>query len=156
MTEIGNGMKSLYQVETANEIIRRVNLLHAGSKAQWGKMSAEQMLTHCTISLEIATGHRYPSRALIGTILGPFTKSLFCGMKPLLKNMPAPSVFIVAGDRNLNEERDRLIRFVKYFCIWGETRCTTHPHPFYGRLSPQEWGVGMYKHLDHHLRQFGV
>lgn len=38
----------------------------------------------------------------------------------------------------------------------GEKVCTTHPHPIMGSYTPAEWGKGMYKHLDHHLRQFGV
>ena len=38
----------------------------------------------------------------------------------------------------------------------GPGVCTNHPHSFFGRLVPEEWAVLMYKHLDHHLRQFGV
>ena len=45
---------------------------------------------------------------------------------------------------------------VRQFSEGGETRCTRHPHPFFGSLTPQAWSRGMYKHLDHHLRQFGV
>jgi hypothetical protein len=29
-------------------------------------------------------------------------------------------------------------------------------HPAFGRMSGRAWGVLMYRHIDHHLRQFGV
>jgi len=29
-------------------------------------------------------------------------------------------------------------------------------HPLFGRMSPRDWGVLLYKHCDHHFRQFGV
>ena len=42
------------------------------------------------------------------------------------------------------------------FVNGGPRVCTTHPHPFFGRLTPAEWAIQQYKHLDHHLRQFGA
>jgi transposase InsO family protein len=42
------------------------------------------------------------------------------------------------------------------FVAAGPKSCTTHPHSFFGPLTPEEWAILMYKHLDHHLRQFGV
>jgi LPS sulfotransferase NodH len=42
------------------------------------------------------------------------------------------------------------------FVAAGPKGCTTHPHSFFGRLTAEEWAILMYKHLDHHLRQFGV
>ena len=42
------------------------------------------------------------------------------------------------------------------FAAAGPKGCTTHPHSFFGPLTPDEWAILMYKHLDHHLRQFGV
>ena len=29
-------------------------------------------------------------------------------------------------------------------------------HPVFGKMSPTDWGVLGYKHIDHHLKQFGV
>ncbi|MFD1127776.1 DUF1569 domain-containing protein [Paenibacillus provencensis] len=31
----------------------------------------------------------------------------------------------------------------------------TNPHPFFGKLTSEEWSIGLYKHLDHHLKEFG-
>jgi hypothetical protein len=29
-------------------------------------------------------------------------------------------------------------------------------HPFFGKMSAKEWATIAHKHMDHHLRQFGV
>jgi hypothetical protein len=42
------------------------------------------------------------------------------------------------------------------FTAAGPTGCTTSPHSFFGRLTPEQWAILTFKHLDHHLRQFGV
>ncbi len=36
------------------------------------------------------------------------------------------------------------------------TTSVTVPHPVFGRLSVDDWGRLSWKHLDHHLRQFGL
>jgi Protein of unknown function (DUF1569) len=53
-------------------------------------------------------------------------------------------------------ERERLRGLVDRFCQAGAPGCTSHPHSFFGHLTPEEWAILTYKHLDHHLRQFGV
>jgi hypothetical protein len=63
---------------------------------------------------------------------------------------------VVQDERDLATERLRLLSLIDQFSSAGPQKCTTHPHSFFGRLTPQEWAVLMYKHLDHHLRQFGV
>ena len=70
--------------------------------------------------------------------------------------MPTDNSFLVVDQRNFEKEKARLIELVTQFSTGGEAKCTTHPHPFFGKVTPHEWGAGMYKHLDHHLRQFGV
>lgn len=62
----------------------------------------------------------------------------------------------VEDDRDLDVERRRLLKLIDSFAAGGPSGCTRHPHSFFGPLTPQEWAVLMYKHLDHHLRQFGA
>ena len=63
---------------------------------------------------------------------------------------------VVEDEPDLETERARLCGLVERFAAASPAGCTTHPHAFFGRLTPVEWAVLMYKHLDHHLRQFGV
>lgn len=72
------------------------------------------------------------------------------------RNSPTVKDLIVGDDRDLKVERERLFRLIDRFVAAGSKGCTTHPHSFFGRLTPEEWAILMYKHLDHHLRQFGV
>ena len=48
------------------------------------------------------------------------------------------------------------IATVETFAAEGPACWSRHPHPFFGPLKPQQWAILMYKHLDHHLRQFGA
>jgi hypothetical protein len=73
---------------------------------------------------------------------------------PMRRN--SPTMIAVEDDRNLDVEREQLRSLVDRFVAAGPEECTTHPHSFFGRLTPMEWAILMYKHLDHHLRQFGV
>jgi transposase InsO family protein len=58
--------------------------------------------------------------------------------------------------RDLGKERGRLSGLIDKFAAGGAAGCTKNPHSFFGKVTPEEWAILMYKHLDHHLRQFGV
>ena len=76
--------------------------------------------------------------------------------EPLRKNTPTAKELVVKEDRELSQEQQRLCALVDRFTQAGPQGCTKHPHTFFGRMTPDEWAILMYKHLDHHLRQFGV
>ena len=149
-------MKNIYSPETLSEITSRMNKLTSSSTRQWGKMNVAQMLAHCSAALEAATGQKCPPRTTIGKILGPLFKGTYLGEKPLGKNSPTDKSFIISDDRNFNFEHERLRKLITLFSTGGEDNCTKHPHSFFGHLTPAEWGIAQYKHLDHHLRQFGA
>ncbi|MCW3107663.1 MAG: hypothetical protein JWQ09_2169 [Segetibacter sp.] len=149
-------MKNLFQPEVLEEIKQRIDKLQPNSKRLWGKMEVAQMLAHCTAALEVAAGEKFPPRMFIGRILGPFVKPIFSNEKPLKKNTPTDKSFLVIDQRNFEKEKSRLLELISRFSTGGPEKVTTHPHSFLGKLTPGEWSTGMYKHLDHHLRQFGV
>jgi transposase InsO family protein len=90
---------------------------------------------------------------MIGWIIKPIA---FKESEPMRKNSPTVPGLVVDDERDLVMERERLSRVIDRFSAAGPEGCTTHPHSFFGRLTPEEWSLWMYKHLDHHLRQFGV
>ena len=93
----------------------------------------------------------------IGYVFGRLVKPLALGDdKPMKRNAPTAPSFVVDDERDLAAERAKLVALIDRFAAAGPAGCTSHPHAFFGRLTPQEWSVLMYKHLDHHLRQFGV
>ncbi|HEX8392439.1 MAG TPA: DUF1569 domain-containing protein [Longimicrobium sp.] len=150
-------MKNLYQPATAAEVQARLQTLRPDSARQWGTMNPAQAVAHCAASMETAVGDTLPGRVLIGRIIGWLIKPLVLGNEePMRRNTPTSPEMRVADERDLERERQRLARLIDRFATGGPSACTTHPHSFFGRLTPQEWAVLMYKHLDHHLRQFGA
>lgn len=150
-------MKNLYEPATAQEIKDRISRLGPGSQRQWGKMTAAQAMAHCSVAMEWAVGDIRPARMFVGRIFGPLAKSkMLKDEAPMGRNAPTAKSLVVGDDRDLATERQRLCVLIDRFTAAGPQGCTTHPHSFFGPLTPQEWSALMYKHLDHHLRQFGV
>lgn len=149
-------MKNLFQPEAVEEIITRVGTLQPASARLWGKMNAAQMLAHCSAALDMAAGRINPPRLLIGRMIGGFVKPIYTNEKPFSQNNPTDKLLVRLDERDFLREQEELRAKVKQFHEGGEAKCTRHPHPFFGSCTPQEWSRGMYKHLDHHLRQFGA
>ena len=149
-------MKSLYEKSVLQEVMSRIEKLSADQKPVWGKMNAAQMMEHCSLILDFATGRNKPKRMFLGYILGPIIKNQYYNDEPLMKNSPTAKDFIVADQQDFEKAKNRLVNLVKEFSEGGEAKCTTHPSAFFGKLTPAQHGMGVYKHTDHHLQQFGV
>lgn len=150
-------MKSLYNAGDAAEVQRRIATLTPDRQPLWGKMKVGQAMAHCVVGLESATGERQLKRLLIGRLLGPLVKPLALGDdRPLKKNSPTAPEFIVPADSDFALGREKLAKLVTKFAAAGPAGCTKTPHGFFGPMTPDQWGILMYKHLDHHLRQFGA
>jgi hypothetical protein len=150
-------MKNLFEVAMVDDVKQRMTQLRPDSQRLWGKMNAAQAIAHCTAGLELALGDGRPPRLLIGRILGPMIKpKAFREDEPMRRNSPTVQGLVVRDERDLDTERQRLCKMIDRFAAAGPQGCTAHPHSFFGRLTPEEWSMWMYKHLDHHLQQFGV
>lgn len=149
-------MKDLYQSEYLDEIIQRINKLSPKTQHLWGKMNVNQMLSHCALSMETATGDKFYPQLMIGRLLGRLMKHTISNGKPFTKSAPTNPSFIITDTKEFNEEKEKLIELIKRFSSGGEDKCTRNPHSFFGKLTPHEWGILMYKHIDHHLKQFNV
>jgi hypothetical protein len=151
-------MKNLFDAAVANQVKTRLGKLEPQSERRWGKMTAAQMLAHCSVSMRWAVGEALPEKGtlparLIGRLVKPM---VFRNEDPLRKNSPTAKSLIVEDERDFGKERERLSKLIEKFTAGGTAGCTKNPHSFFGKLTPEEWAILMYKHLDHHLRQFGV
>lgn len=149
-------MKNLFQADAVDEVISRIDKLQPTTQRQWGKMDVAQMMAHCSAGLDMASGRLVRPRALVGRLFGPFARPILSNEKPFSKNSPTDKKLVISDQRDFSREQEQLKTRVREFHQGGEAQCTKHPHPFFGPLTPHEWGTGMYKHLDHHLRQFGA
>ena len=150
-------MKSIYDIENLGEIVHRIEQIKKDDIPLWGKMNSAQMFEHCARTLDLAIGKTGKKpRLLIGYILGPIFKSQYYNDKPWRKNSPTSPDFTVVDLPEFERSKQRLLNNVKEFSLGGPDKCTRNPSPFYGNLTPQQHGWGQYKHIDHHLQQFGV
>ena len=151
-------MKNLFDATAANEVKTRLGKLGPQSERQWGKMTAPQMLAHCSVSMQWALGEVVPEKGslpvrLMGRLVKPM---VFRNEDPLRRNSPTAKSLLVTDERNLGKEQEGLSGLIDKFEARGAAGCTRNPHSFFGKMTAEEWAILMYKHLDHHLRQFGV
>jgi len=150
-------MKSLFDSSAHAEILSRIDKLSDGSERKWGKMELGQMLSHCQYPLKIALGKHNPNNKpnpmlkLMGKL---FRKSLY-NDKPWRQGLPTAKALKVTEDKDFLTEKEKLVVLIDAF-HQEKNRENWDPHPVFGSFTPEQWGQMQYKHLDHHLRQFGV
>ena len=150
-------MNNFFDPSTAAHIFERIEQLQSDTAAQWGKMNVAQMLTHCQQPLKLALGEVRGKRTLISLLFGGYARKSFVERDaPFKKNLPTDKNFIVADARVFQEEREKLVAYLQRFLAAGPDGMNPEPHPFFGKMTGKNWGVLTWKHLDHHLRQFGV
>lgn len=151
-----NLMNTIFELSHTDEILKRIDRLSVNSQPKWGRMCVAQMLAHCSAFQDIAMGNSFPPRGLLGIFVGRMAKSIFYNDKPLPINMSTIPTILIADKKDFERERENLKQKIKTFQKNGPENCTSHPHPFFGKLTSEQWGKGIFKHLDHHLKQFDV
>lgn len=150
-------MKSVFNQEDVLEIIHRIQKLNADSRALWGKMDVAQMLAHCNVTYEMAYENVHPKpNALMRFILKLFVKNKVVGENTYPKNNPTAPQFVIKGEKNFETEKKRLISYLQKTQQLGENHFEGKESHSFGPLNKTEWNNMFYKHLDHHLTQFGV
>ena len=148
-------MSNVLDAEHRQPLLDRIALLTSKSQAAWGEMDVAQMLRHCQVPLEIAVGERSMKRGLLGLLFGGLFKRKVLAKEPFGRDLPTAPSFKVTDERELDKERTSLVALIKTFVDRGPAGLATK-HPFFGPMTPDEWAMLQWKHLDHHLRQFGV
>lgn len=149
-------MKNIFTKEDNLEIVNRINSLTASSERVWGKMDVTQMLVHCQKPLDVADNKLVIKRNIISLLFGKMMKKkLIDKEEPFKQNLPTAKDFVIVSTYDFDKEKATLSSLISRFGIEGEEIIKTKTHPFFGPMTPNEWGKLFYKHLDHHLRQFG-
>ena len=146
-------MKTIFDKEIRNEIIKRVDSLNENSTAQWGKMNVYQMIKHCILCDEMYLGKTPYKRTFLSYLLGRLAlKHLMKDDKPKKRNSPTKQEFIISESTgNLLEDKLKWISLIQEY----ENYATQiFVHWFFGKMTQEQVGVSVYKHIDHHLRQF--
>ncbi|RKR14026.1 uncharacterized protein DUF1569 [Maribacter vaceletii] len=147
-------MKSLFNEEAYKEVINRINNLKDNSQRQWGKMSLGQMAWHCQYPLKIAIKNKESDKKA-NFIIRLFVKKSMYNDKPWRKSLPTAPALKTKEEKDITTEIEKLKELVIEFYAL-KAREKWHSHPVFGVLTHDQWGKMEYKHLDHHLKQFGV
>lgn len=144
-------MKSIFEKTTRDELKNRINSLTENSPAQWGKMKVSQMMKHCTQWDEMALGKKIYTQSFIGKLFGKMALKDIMKDEPMKKNMPTVPSFKVKEEVDVIAEKSKWIALLDEYENFSSDGFI---HPFFGALTKEQTGYMVYKHADHHLRQF--
>ncbi|WP_353778882.1 DUF1569 domain-containing protein [Winogradskyella sp. 3972H.M.0a.05] len=147
-------MKSIFEESSYNELKSRISNLNENSEAAWGKMNVGQMVWHCQGPLNIILQKTDYGMKPSWVAKLFFKKSLY-NDKPWRKGLPTAKFLKTNDDKNFDTEREQLVALMDEAYSHRE-KAEWEPHPAFGYFTAQQWGQMQYKHLDHHLKQFGV
>jgi len=146
-------VKNLFDPSVKQEIIERINKLTAQTQRQWGKMNVSQMLAHVQLPISCAYGTHQVKGSFLLKLLGPLFKSVLYNEKPYKQGLPTDPTYVVVDTKNFEAEKETLLEQVNKFS--PETVIFLN-HPVWGKMTKEQWSKATWKHLDHHLKQFGV
>ena len=148
-------MQDIFNKGDNAEIINRIRKINNDSRSLWGKMSAAEMLFHCREPIRVSLGELYIKQGLIGKLFGKIALKQALSNKPFKKGVPTSEEFKPKGSFDLEAEKAKLIEIISSLVNKDPDSIGKNPHPFFGMLTPQQWSLITWKHLDHHLSQFG-
>ena len=150
-------MKNVFEPAVSTELISRINQLSPQTQPKWGKMSVSQMLAHCNVTYEMAYEDKHTKpNAFMKFILKMLVKNTVVNEKPFKQNGQTAPAFIIKEDKNFEAEKNRLIGYIQKTQQLGRAHFEGKESHSFGTLNSQEWNNMFYKHLEHHLTQFGV
>ena|ERR1700744_5313460 len=150
-------MKSVFNPTDVGELTERIHKLTPIIQPLWGKMNVAQMLAHCNVSYEMAYTDKHPKpNAFMKLILKVLVKDKVVGPKPYKHSNPTAPAFIMTGEKDFEAEKARLLNHLNQTLQLGEAHFNGRESHSFGALTTSEWNIMFYKHLDHHLGQFGV
>lgn len=151
-------LPNVFSLDVAQALQARIGSLNPAQQALWGKMNVAQMLAHCNVTYEMVYEpgkHKKPG-ALLRFVLKSMVKPKVVGEQAYKQNGPTAPQFIITDSRAFEAEQRRLCDFIARVQQEGASAFEGRESHSFGKLSSEEWNNMFYKHLDHHLKQFGV
>ena len=146
-------MKSIFDKNNFEELQMRLQKINSTSTPLWGKMNVAQMLHHLNLTVEAPLG-KIETKGKPNFFMKIF-KSVLYNDKPFGKGDPTPKDFKTTGTFNFETEKEKCLSNLKDVYS-SNIKGNYSPHVFFGKITSEQWGLHFYKHIDHHLKQFGV
>jgi len=147
-------MKSIFDQDISEAFVARINRIQSDTKPIWGKMNAAQMLAHCSGAFEHKSSSKLPYLTKLWIRI--INRGIVIGKKPYPKGLKTSKAFVIDDQRDFEFEKNRLITGIRNTQELGPEFFANRKHPIFGKITINEWNTFLTKHLDHHLKQFGV
>ena len=145
---------------TRAHILDSLGKLNANQAPLFGKMSAQHMVEHLTITLKLSIGKiKYP----------PFTPSeraLMAKKNLLFTELEMPMGMTPPNDTgelfplkfpDIEKAKESLLKaWEEYLEYYEKNESAVGVHPRFGNLNKEEWDRFHFKHFKHHFKQFGI
>ncbi len=134
----------------------RIAKLDANGARRWGQMTAHEMVCHLSDSFRVATGEKSASP---DTNL--FKRTVFKWVAlhtslPWPHGVPTRPELVQGRGGTPPAEWARDCAELQELIPAFAARQSYGFHPLFGEMSKADWLIWAYRHIDHHLRQFGV
>jgi hypothetical protein len=151
-------LPNIFTAPVVADVTGRINKLTPSTVPQWGKMTVDQMLAHCCVAYELEyESDKHPKPNLfMKLVLKMLVKNKVTTETPYPHSSPTAPAFIITDKRDFDVEKARLIAYINKTQQLGEAAFDGKASHSFGPLSITEWNNLFYKHLNHHLTQFGV
>lgn len=150
-------LPNYFDKSVSEALISRINKLTSESKPLWGTMDAGQMMAHCCVTYEMIFTEKHPKpNAFLGFILRLLVKPGVVNEKPYKKSSQTAPAFLMKGEKDFYKEKKRLVDYIRETQALGSSHFEGKASHSFGILNATEWNNLLYKHIDHHLSQFGV
>lgn len=150
-------LPNIFSKEVSDNIIQRINNLTPATQPKWGKMSVAQMLAHCNVTYEMIYDNIHPKPGgFMKFILKTLVKNKVVSEVPYKQSSRTAPQFIISEAKDFDAEKQRLISYIIKTQQLGENNFDNKESHSFGRINKTEWNNMLYKHLNHHLTQFGA
>ena len=150
-------LPNIFTRSVTDGVIERINKLQADTQPKWGKMSVSQMLAHCCVTYEMMYEDKHPKPgAFARFLLKALVKNTVVSETPYKHNSRTAPAFLITDPKVFETEKARLIAYLNKTEQMGIAQFDNKESHSFGPLTKLEWNNMLYKHLDHHLSQFGV
>ena len=149
-------MNSIFDPAGNSELVKRIEQLSPITLSQWGKMTVSQMLLHCQQPINVSNGTLQLKASWMSFLFGKAAKKKLSNPQPFARDLPTVKEFQITHEPDFDEAKKGLIALVQDFAIHGHAAIKNTKHPFFGEMTMEEWDMLNWKHLDHHLKQFGA
>lgn len=145
---------SIFDAAARAALLTRMDRLDAVTPARWGTLTAPRMVAHLIDSVRMALGE-YPVAGRSSFLSNPVMRFLIIHVLPFPKGAPTAPALLTRAPESWPADIAALKTLIERAASNGLSG-TWVPHPAFGAISPRDWGVLIYKHVNHHLTQFGA